>query len=246
MGLLELLKSLAGIEEWDFSDRRAALRIPCQIEAKIVGSKKESPVQIVDLGMRGLRLLFQGKVRKGSTVTLAHPKDKGNPITCKVEWKKESPQGLLVGASFQDSHEAMSQGWLLTELKAIGQEAADTQQRRAGIRIMCNCAGKLRVDGELREVTLIDLGLGGTLIAGPGDSLKTGQQVRLEFGPLKDLARVAINCEIVAAYKRDIPRYGLRFDSFFDGGVTDLERYLTYFYASDRLEQTHPPETTGE
>lgn len=241
MGLLELLKSLAAIEEWDFSDRRASLRIPCRIEARLLDGKKSIEVEIVDIGMRGLRLLIKGKVRKGSVVSLSDAKGEGSPVSCKVEWKKESAKGLLVGASFRDTSENLSQGWLMREIRAIGEEALETEQRRSGIRIVCNFAGKLRLDDELHEVTVIDLGLGGALVAHPGGALKKGQAVRLQFGPLNDLAKVSINSEIVATYKRDIPRYGLRFDTFVNGGVTDLERYLTYFYASDRLEQTHPP-----
>ena len=29
------MKSLAGIEEWDFSDRRGTLRIPCHLNARL-------------------------------------------------------------------------------------------------------------------------------------------------------------------------------------------------------------------
>ena len=116
-------------------------------------------------------------------------------------------------------------------MKQIGLEAVNTDQRRSGVRVICNTPAKLKHGKEKLEVTMIDVGLGGALVECDGEPLKKGDRVRLEFGPLQDLPRVVVNCEVVTTYKRDIPRFGLRIDSFFDGGVTDIEQYLTHFFA---------------
>ena len=231
MGLLDHMKSLAGIEEWDFSDRRGTLRIPCQLQARLVNDKKEIDVEIVDIGLRGMRLLLKGKVRKGSVVEL-HPKQgQGGPVSCKIEWKKKTSGDFLSGASFQDDQKALSESWLFEELKAIGMEAVNTQQRRSGVRVICNTPATLKQGNQKREVTMVDLGLGGALIEDDGEPLSKGDKVRLIYGPLDDMPRIAVNCEVVTTYKREVPRYGLRIDTFFDGGVTDIERYLTHFFS---------------
>jgi PilZ domain-containing protein len=231
MGLLDHMKSLAGIEEWDFSDRRGTLRIPCQLQARLRTSGDEVEAVVVDIGLRGLCLLIKGKIRKGSVVELLPRNSSEQPVNCKIQWKKKHSDGFLSGVSFQDDKESLSRSWLFEEVKAIGHEAVETEQRRSGVRVICNTPAKLKLGTEKREVAMIDLGLGGALIESAGDPFKTGDKVRLEFGPLEDLPRVAVNCEVVATYKRELPRYGLRIDTFFDGGVTDIEQYLSHFFA---------------
>ena len=120
MGLLNLLKSLAGIDEWDFSDRRSALRIPCQLDGQFL--KKDGQVidvKIVDIGLRGLQVLVLGKLRKGSIVTLksSEPSDGDTGVACRIEWKKKHPEGFLAGVSFQESPANLSDSWLFEELR---------------------------------------------------------------------------------------------------------------------------------
>jgi PilZ domain len=232
LGLLELLKSLAGIEHWDFSDRRGTLRIPCQIQGRLRKGDADVNVEIVDIGMRGLQVLVHGKVRKGSVVEiLSHDQNVESSVKCRIEWKKEQGDGFLTGVSFQDTEDALGDSWLLKELKEIGNEAIRTEQRRSGVRVICMAEAKLKIGDTRKETLLVDLGLGGALIELESHPLSPGELVRFEFGPIDDLSRVVINSEVAVAYQRETPRYGLRFDTFFVGGVTDLERYLTYFYA---------------
>lgn len=230
MGLLDHMKSLAGIEEWDFSDRRGTLRIPCHLNARL-GDDEQTEVEVVDIGLRGMRLLVKGKIRKGSTFELHPHNGEGGPVSCKIEWKKKHSDGFLTGVSFQDSESSLSSSWLFQELKAIGLESVQTEQRRSGVRVICRTPAKLKQDQEKREVLLVDLGLGGALVELDGEPIKAGDKVRLEFGPQNELPRVVVNCEVVTTYKRDKPRAGLRIDSFFDGGVTDIERYLSHYFA---------------
>jgi len=230
MGLLDHMKSLAGIEEWDFSDRRGTLRIPCHLNARL-GDDEQTEVEVVDIGLRGMRLLVKGKIRKGSTFELHPQSGQGKPVNCKIEWKKKHSQGFLTGVSFQDDKSALSSSWLFQELKAIGLEAVQTEQRRTGVRVICRTPARIRHEENKREVVLVDLGLGGALIELEGEPLKKADNVRLEFGPMDELPRLALNCEVVATYKRDKPRAGLRIDTFFDGGVTDIERYLSHYFA---------------
>ena len=230
MGLLDHMKSLAGIEEWDFSDRRGTLRIPCRLEARLRTSGEEVEADVVDIGLRGLCLLIKGKVRKGSVVDLLPRQSEEQPVKCKIQWKKKHSDGFLSGVSFQDDKESLSRSWLFEEVKAIGLEAVETEQRRSGVRVICNTPAQLKHGNERREVSMVDVGLGGALIESDGETLKSGDKVRLEFGPLEELPRVAVNCEVVTTYKREPPRYGLRIDTFFDGGVTDIEQYLTHFF----------------
>jgi hypothetical protein len=231
MGLLDHMKSLAGIEEWDFSDRRGTLRIPCRLEARLSVGGDDVDVEIVDIGLRGMRLIIKGKIRKGSVAEL-HPRNgKGHPVQCKIQWKQKTSGDFLSGVSFEDSKEALSKSWLFEEMKAIGMESVKTQQQRSGVRVICNTPAKLKLGKDKREVVMIDVGLGGALIESDGEPLKKGEKVRLEFGPLEEIPRVVVNCEVVATYKRDVPRFGLRIDTFYDGGVTDIEHYLTHFFA---------------
>jgi hypothetical protein len=233
MGLLDLLKSLAGIEQWRFSDRRSALRIPCEIGCRL--KDKSGPPQtavIVDIGLRGLRLMVPGKLRKGALVELASPSSQERlSVKCRVEWKKADNDGVLAGVSFLDSEEVLSRSWLVDELKAIGAEAVRTAQRRGGVRVICDADVKVIWKGDRanqRQGVMRDMGVGGTLLECPGPVMKLGDPVRLDFGPIEELAKMAVNGEIVAVYDMETPRYGVRFDTFSMGGVTDLERYLTY------------------
>lgn len=230
MSLLELLESLAGIEHWDFSDRRSTLRIPCGIDASLEHSGKTVPVVVEDIGLQGLRLLVLGKVRKGSIVELSAPDKPGEPVRCRIEWKREHPQGFVTGASFKDSAEQLSRSWLFQEVKSIGEEAVETKKRRRGVRVICNTSAQLKVQGEKIEINMIDLGLGGALIEGEGLEFQKGDTFRLAVGPLEELPRMVVNGSVVTVHQRELPRYGVAFDSFFEGGVTDVERYLTHFY----------------
>ena len=235
MGFLEPLKSLAEMESWDFSDRRGTLRIPCEIPAKL--EKSGTRVDIVDLGLRGLRLLIHGKVRKGSVVSLVGPgKAQSGAVACKVQWKKKHPKGFVVGVSLKSSLRELSESWLFEEVKAVGEEVLQTQQRRSGVRVICGTPAMIWSEPAKEDAILLDLGLGGALIEFAGDGLKKGTLFRLEFGPLEELARVVINCEVVVSYKRETPRYGIKFNTFFVGGVTDLERYLNHFFAAEEGE----------
>jgi len=230
VGLLDHMKSLAGIEEWDFSDRRGTLRIPCELQARL---SDDTEVRIVDIGLRGMRLLINGKVRKGTNVELLPCQGEGGAVHCKIEWKKKHPGGFLTGVSFTDDEATLSRSWLFHEMKAIGMEAVQTEQRRTGVRVICRTPALLKQGSEKREVLLVDLGLGGALIEYEGDSIKKGEKVRLEFGPVEDLTRVVVDCEAVVTYKREKPRAGLRIDTFFVGGVTDIERYLNHYFVAE-------------
>lgn len=234
MGLLDVLKSLAGIEQWDYSDRRGSLRIPCHIEGRLEKGDSSVKVEIADISLVGMRVLVLGKVRKGSVMELKPAKKKRgktSTVKCRIEWKLKHEKGWLAGVSFKESEEAMSDSWLFQEIKAIGKEAVKTQRRREGVRVTCTAPAKLKVGKELREANLIDLGFGGALVECDGELWKEGEKIRLDFGPMDELSRVVINSEIVVTHDRDIARYGIKFLTFHTGGVTDLERYLDYFYS---------------
>jgi hypothetical protein len=231
LGLLELLRSLAGLERWDLSDSRSVLRIPCQIRCQIVerGGLCQQAT-IVDIGLRGLRLQVPGKIRKGSVVTLSSTSADGQGVHCRIEWKKPQGDGFLTGVSFRDSEEVLSRSWLIAELKAIGVEAVQTALRRRGVRVICD-APCLLISGDSRSEALMrDLGLGGSLVECAGPGLKVGDPARLDFGPVAELGKVSVSGQVVAVYDREVPRYGIRFDTFSLGGVTDLERYLTHYF----------------
>lgn len=236
--MLDVLKSLAGIEQWDYSDRRGSLRIPCHLKGRLEKGDSTTDVEITDISLVGIRALVLGKLRKGSTVELKPRKKKGKakPVKCRVEWKVKQDDGWLAGLSFKDSEDTMSQSWLFQEIVAIGKEAVKTQQRREGVRVMCTAPAKLKVASDLRDAQLRDLGFGGALLECPGEQWGAGQKVRLDFGPIGDLSRVVINSEVVVSHKQKTPRYGLKFLTFHTGGVTDLERYINYFYELNEAE----------
>jgi hypothetical protein len=179
--------------------------------------------------------MVTGKVRKGSLVELSSEMEQeGRAVTCRIEWKKAESDGILTGASFQDSGDTLSHSWLIAELKAIGVEAVQTAVRRRGVRVICDAPALFTCKADRREALIRDLGLGGALVQCSGPALKAGDSTRLEFGPVGDLGKIALNGQVVAVYEREIPRYGVRFDTFSLGGVTDLERYLTYYFEQSR------------
>ena len=217
LGLVELIKSLAGIEEWDFSDRRGTLRIPCELEARLGKADDTVPVRIVDIGLRGLRVLVFGKVRKRAVLDLMPPEEKTGPsLSCRIEWKKKVEEGFLTGVSFRESEETLSKSWLFDELRAIGAEAIKTEQRRTGIRVICNADCMIRMENTRRNATLIDLGLGGALVECEGESLEEGQALKFSLGPLDELARVYVNARIVIAYPKLLVLNSLTLKLFFD------------------------------
>ncbi len=238
MGLLEVLKSLADLKQWDYSDRRGNLRIPCQLEACLSKGKTKVDVEVIDISLVGIRVLILGKVRKGSIMELL-PRggSKKSGLKCKIEWKSEHERGWLAGVSFQETEKTMSKSWLFEELVAIGDEAVKTQQRREGIRVLCDAQVKLRYDDEIRTAQLVDLGYGGALLESEGEELTPGQKLRLDLGPIEDLCRIVLNCEVVVVHQRDPVRYGLKFETFYIGGITDVERYLDHFYEQHSQEE---------
>lgn len=222
------------MESWKYSDRRSALRIPCDISCQIKGKAgKLIEAKIVDIGLRGLRLEVPGQLRKGSQIELCSPHPgRGAVVKCRIEWKTKTADGNLAGVSFQDSEEVLARSWLIEEVKEIGSEAQQTSQRRRGVRVICDLPVRLSRDGETREGVLVDLGLGGALLECGGEPLRDKEVVRLDFGPVGEHGKVAIIAQVVVVYTRETPRYGVRFDTFKEGGVTDLDRYLAFLLDS--------------
>lgn len=232
--LLEKLKDLMGATPWDFAERRKALRVPARIEGTVQRGDAVMGCEIRSVGMGGLSLCCYGKVKKGQMVQVRclkeHLQAVQNTITCRVEWTRKEPGGLMAGVSFQEAKEILNRSWLVFELKEAGVKAKNTKQKRDSVRVDCLIPARLQVGGENRKARVRDLAPSGARVECPGDPPKEGEPLRLSFGPIEHLPAIGVTVRVVSVREFGVKHYGLAFEQFEVGDKKALRKYISHFF----------------
>lgn len=232
--LLAALKNLVGFGRWDYSDRRAMLRIPCKIEVQLQKPPTLMGGEVRDMSISGLQVLCYGPIKKGESLKVrvrnCPLQAEFDAVDCKVEWRQKEGVHFLAGLSFAESEQVMSRSWAFYEFKRLGLEAGTIYQKRQFLRVICLLPARLQIGDESRKVTVKDLGLNGARVEATGAPLERGTPVILSFGPLDKMPEIRVAGHVALVRRGRVPHYGLAFERFSTGGPRQLEKYLDFFF----------------
>lgn len=191
-----LAKLLGGDPEWDGSEKRALLRVKCDVEVEVAMPKLRYLGRAFDISPRGIRVRVRGPwkpsaFKAGQPIQLKSLEQSfgsGAEVLASVRWvKREADSQFVFGAVFDDPVERLEKSWVKTVLQQ-NMKARVSQQRKT-VRVRCNLPGKLTVGDQIIDVKLRDLSTGGfnieTFKAIPVDA-----EVTLQAGPVGSLAKL--------------------------------------------------------
>lgn len=236
--LIEKLKDLVGVKAWDYAERRQALRVPCRIEGTVQNGAAVMGCEICSVGMGGLSILCYGKLKKGQMVQVRCLKEhlgaSQNTVTCRVEWTRKQPNGLMAGVSFQEHKEVLNRSWLVYELREAGVRAKNTKQKRENVRVDCLIPARMLVGRENRKARIRDLGSTGARVECPGEPF---EQATLRFGPIEHLPEIRVAVRVVSVRDYGIKHYGMAFEAFEVGDKKALRLYISHFFHPAKVKK---------
>lgn len=192
-GLKGLVKSSAP-EDWGYEERRQLVRLECQfdIDGKTDAGKKFKG-QIVDMGMKGMKLRTFEQLKSGEVVHITYPvpiiEVPNATMRCKVLWTQTRARDyvLFAGLQYAEDEKTMARSWAKYVLKQLGFSKERIYQKRKYARAECFVPTKMAYEpGKVVEGRLYNLGVGGALVECP-EPLPDGMTVELRVGPYEDL-----------------------------------------------------------
>jgi c-di-GMP-binding flagellar brake protein YcgR len=238
-GLLDGLKALvksSAPEDWDYSERRTLVRLECQydIDGRTEGGKKFKG-QIVDMGMRGMKLRTFEQVKTGDVLFITYPvpilEVPLDTLRCKVLWTQARQRDfvLFVGLGYAEDEATMAKSWVKYLLKQLGFSKERIFQKRKFARAECFVPAEL-ITETLHPVEgrLYNLGVGGALIEAAAP-LDQGATVKLNIGPYEDLPRLTVPGRLVSR-RPEARRYlhGVEFSELNPPQADMLGKYLFF------------------
>lgn len=215
-------------------ERREIVRVECKVPVVcIFPAGGEMNGTVIDMGMRGVRLETKQKLKKGNTVRLLRPD--GGPVECLIVWTrpKRFSDDFLAGLQFIDSAENLRASWIKGTLKKLGFTPGRIKEKRKHIRVPSELRAALvsTAGDELCEGTLINLGIGGALVALPVE-VPSNVKVSVRIDPVAHLKGLELPCAIRSCRKN--PRsqkfeHGLRFE---DQDNDTVKQYLNVLMKS--------------
>lgn len=232
-GLRGLIKSNAP-EDWNYTERRGLIRLDCmyEIEGRTESGKKFTG-QIVDMGLKGMRLRTFEQVKAGDTLFIRYlvpilevPTD---TIRCKVLWSQSRQRDfvLFAGLGYDEPETTMAHSWVKYLLKQLGFSRERLYQKRKYVRAECWVPAQLIYGGNERaEGRLYNLGVGGALIEAAAP-LEDGMPVQLLVGPYEELPAFTVPGKL-ASRRMDGRRYlhGVEFPDLDAVQARAVGRYL--------------------
>lgn len=238
-GFLDGLRSLGKGSEsdpWDFSERRSLVRLECQYEVigRREGQRRTFEGQIVDMGLKGMKLRTFEPLKQGEQVHITYPvpilEIPQDTVVCRVLWVKTRPRDfvLFAGLGYAESDQVMAQSWVKYLLRQLGFSRERIFQKRQSVRAECFVPAQLSgQDGHPVEARLYNLGVGGALVeaAAPWE---VGQSVQLQLGPYEGLPRCTLGGRLVS--RRPEARRFLHGIEFYDLGNAQLRTLGRYLF----------------
>lgn len=233
-GLKSLVKGKGASPSWAYQERRTTVRLLCQFDVDgKTGSSKKFQGQIVDMGLKGMKLRTFEQLAAGDSVFITYPvpiltvpKD---TLRCRVLWTRSRSRDFVVfaGLAYDESEAEMSKSWVKYLLKQLGFSRENIYQKRTYSRAECFVPARMvygpnpGVDG-----TLYNLGVGGALIEAAA-AVQTGTSVDLLIGPYEDLPQFALKGRLVN--RREEARrhlHGVEFSDLSPKQLRHVEKYL--------------------
>lgn len=192
-GVIDFIQ-VSGAEAAD--ERRRLIRLRCEYSVQCVVDQQQFSAVVLDMGLNGMRLKLDHKLKPGSTIFVYHPNKSGDGarpeseyVLCLVRWcrKRREGEGMEAGLQYADTPGNMRRSWVKFLLKELGFDERAIYTRRKSIRVDARLPGRvLTEDGRATEGVVMNLGAGGALFQSPV-SYAPGTKVRLKFGPYNKL-----------------------------------------------------------
>lgn len=216
-------------------ERRRLIRLRCDYQVQCVVDKEQFAARVIDMGLNGMRLRLEPKLKPGSTIFVYHPsradKVENEYVLCLVRWCRKTHKGddMEAGLQYADTPGNMRRSWVKFLLKELGFDERAIYTRRKSIRADAHLPAQLYAeDGREMQVTLLNLGAGGALIQaaqGWGDHTR----VRLRVGPYEKMRPLELPAVVLHAKRANEQApylLSLRFTELKGSQVRSLGQYV--------------------
>lgn len=170
-------------------ERRRLIRLRCDYAVKCVVEDTQFPARILDMGINGMRLRLQERLKPGTNVFIyyAGQADPGRDeyVLCLVRWarRRRNSEEIEAGLQYVDTEGNMRRSWIQFLLKELGFNERAIYTRRKQIRAESTLSGELvtETEGSVIEGRILNLGVGGALFESSASfSAQTAIRIRCE------------------------------------------------------------------
>ena len=180
-------------------ERRRLIRLRCDYQVQCVVDQTTITARIADMGLNGMRIRINQKLKPGSKMFVYHPsraadKVEEEYVLCEVRWcrRRRDSEELEAGLKYADITGNMRRSWVKFLLKELGFDERAIYTRRKLIRADTTMVGELHSDdGQRLEGVVVNLGAGGVLFES-AKSFHPTCKVRLLVGPLGKLRALEV------------------------------------------------------
>lgn len=221
-------------------ERRRLIRVRCDYQVQCQVGETRLPARVVDIGLNGMRLLLEQRVKSPASMQVHHPSSvlgfDSEEVVCHVRWcrKRRKGDGYEVGLQYADTEGNVRHSWVKYLLKELGFDERSIFTRRKSIRAQASLPAQI-VDGaggRLQGI-VVNLGAGGALFEGPEIGAE-GDNVVLHLGPAApppssspSLTFKALELPATVVESRD-SYTSLRFGQLDHSQVRQLGEYVLY------------------
>lgn len=184
-------------------ERRRLIRLRCDYAVQCVMEQEQFAGHVADMGLNGMRLQVEQKLKPGSKIFVYHPaqgdKVENEYVLCLVRWCRKRREGELydLGLQYVDTPGNMRRSWVKFLLKELGFDERAIYTRRKSIRAEASLEGKLTAeDGREIPGTVVNLGAGGALFQCTQPFPPT-TRVRLWLGALGRIRAVELPAVVI-------------------------------------------------
>lgn len=202
--------------DWDFTERRQTLRIPCRHKVEMFRGESKKVAYVLDYSMGGLRITCPDVLKVGEKLKVQFPHPlpgiSVNSLQCEVLWTRKNTKTLerLAGLKFLESGKRLASSWVAYFFRERNSTAQDLKEQRKLFRAECELEALARdgVDTAMGQVQ--NLSLGGAMVqlnrpAEVGDEWGLDLSGLSSFKPIH-LKYTVLSCEAGTAglYKQRI------------------------------------------
>lgn len=221
--------------ERSFEQRRKGARRPCSIDVEAVVGRKSYPVEVIDMGVGGLRLrsatALPVKAKSSLRLIYHHPIPKHDSLETEtvVKWTKlrESDGALFLGVEFKDP-KALARSWVKAKMSDLGFQSYNLKDQRTEQRERTHIRADLDLVGTSVRAVVTDLGPGGCRFQ-VLQPIRPGATVTLSLHDHRFLPGDTYNAVIRHQQQADPADpfgYGCAFESLSRSQVEALRRFL--------------------
>jgi len=216
-------------------ERRRLIRLRCDYTVQCVVEQQQFEAHIIDMGLNGMRLRMNHKLKPGSNVFVYHPtrseRIENEYVLCLVRWsrKRRESEELETGLQYADTPGNMRRSWVKFLLKELGFDERAIYTKRKTIRAESSIEGLLASeDGAQMEGTVLNLGAGGALFES-ANAFAPSTKVKLRVGPIAGLRQLWLTGIVLhskQAHPNEPHLTSIRFEDLKAGQVRALGQYV--------------------